>query len=295
MAIENLSKSEDFVKVLSVDFVENIAPDYAAPLEMLLGDTDVRTIKDGSNIKIYEIEGKLNETPYVEGEDVPFSKYSQKLVHTIEASVTPYAKAVTEKAVRDHGAGAVTDSDKEFIGDVYEKLRGDLIGEIKKGTGTATAGKDIKAAIAHAVGKLKAEASAKSYNNNMKIVIYCNTEDVYDYLAEADNLPVVIGPTEFGFDYCENFLGYGALIADGKIDRGAVYATFYSNLTAYGIDLETVNSLGADYMIDSTGFIGVIHLFNVQKRQYETHLDVSFMLFPRYQNLIVKAEITPTV
>lgn len=288
-APENTITTEQMARALSIDFVSKFNETIEPLLELLSIEAPVM-VPEGSNIKVYKISGTLNQKQVGEGEELPRSQYKEELVKTIEIEVEDYRKSVTAQAIRKSGfTAAVQNTDRKFFGDIYGTLRKKLIDGITKtkSTGTAADGKNIKAAIAHAIGQLKKAANAANYTEGLTTVTFVNPVDIYNYLGDA----VEFETTRYGWDIVKNYLGLGLVIADANIEEGDVWSTFLENLNAYACSVDGLNMAGADFYTDETGLVAVAHQYDYATRTADTFVTTSLTLYPEYANMIVKASI----
>lgn len=280
--------TEQVLKSIEVDFNEKLV-ESLAPVLQVLAITNLEVIKAGTVIKQYKITGTLESGEVTEGADVPESQYKQEVTKTIEAKLKKYRKVTTEEAILKSGLDtAVAKTDEQFHMDIANVIRNDFKTFIEAGTGSATAGKTLKAALANVAGKLESESLSKGYTG-VTPVFLVNPTDVYDYLGEANVYNV---ETAFGMKYIENFLGLGTVIF-ADVEAGTVYGTYAENINGYAVDLAELNSAGFDYMIDETGIIGISHDENTKNGTVSTDVRTGIQFVPEYVNLIYKAEITP--
>lgn len=288
-APDKLITTEQMEKALSIDFASKFT-ETIEPLLALLDIEEPTEVPFGSNIKVYEISGSLTPDTVDEGEELPYSQYEMKAVKTIEATVDNYRKGSSAEAIRKSGfEAAVQKTDRKFFGDIYGSLRKRLIDGIMEGTGTTDAGKNVKAAIAHAIGQLKVDANKANYSEALRTVTFVNPVDIYNYLGDS----VEFETTRYGWDIVKNYLGLGLVIADANIPAGEVWSTFIENVNAYTCGVGDINAAGANFYVDATGLIAVAHTYDYARRIADTFVMSSLTLYPEFVNMIVKAEIDP--
>lgn len=290
-AEQNVITTTQILRAASINMINDFETSLE-PLMKLLRIVEPKTIANGSYITLYSIDGTLeNGSNIAEGDTIPLSQYKETEVKKIYPVYEKYRKATSDEAIVKSGVeAAVLDTDSKMYGQIYNGIRKSIIDGVKTGTGTGKNGANVKAALANATGKLIAESNAKSYSEGLTLVGFANPLAVYEYLG---TVPETLS-SEFGFNYVENFLGLPLVILDGTLDEDEVYVTWAENLDAYAVDVSGIGNF-ADFVMDSTGLIAVAHTYDYDRAAVVTSVRSGLKFYPHFANMIVKAEIAPTV
>lgn len=291
MANENATTAKDMAKVIAIDYVSQFA-EGIEPLLEVLGISEPELIPAGSKIDLYRVSGTLENTTVGELEDVPLSKYKEEIVKSIEAKLKKARRLTSEEAILKSGLDrAVSKTDAKLLKDMQLGIRDDFYTFIATGTGTATDGATIQAAMANVAGKLASVADERGYVDPTP-VFFVNPEDVYEYLGDHATYNV---ESAFGFNYVKNFLGIGTAILSSRVEKGDVLGTHSENIRCFCVDLGALNDAGFDYVTDETGLIGIGHDVTYTNGSVESNFRTGVQFVPEYVDAIYKAEITPTV
>lgn len=187
------------------------------------------------------VTGEFEATPYSEAnvEEVPFGS----------VELARYKKGVSIQAIADHGvADAVRLTDEVFRNKLLKKATNDLYTSLKTGALTYVAS-SFQMALSMAKGLVINAFDAMDLDIT-EVVGFANVLDVYEYIGAAN----ITTQTAFGFEYVENFMGYGRLflMSAPTIARGQVIATPVENLINYYVNPANSEFAEADlaYTVD---------------------------------------------
>lgn len=246
---ENTVKDADLAKVRDVDFTERFVAGIDTLMKML-GVTRKIEKKAGEVLKVYRVDGTLQDGNVAEGEIVPLSKYNTTYEAVGEAVLKKWRKETTAEAISNKGYGqAVNDTNNKMLKDIQKGIRSNFVSFLGTGTGTAS-GANLQAAMAQVWGQMQVLYE----DTSVETVYFMNPLDVADYLGQAQ----ISTQTAFGMTYIENFLGMGTAILASDIPKGKIYATAAENIVLYYINV-TGSDLGQAFGLtsDSTGLIGI--------------------------------------
>lgn len=285
MADANLSTAS---VVLDIEFANRFEQGVTA-LMTVFGIETPQTLRAGTQIQMYTVEGALSETEVVPGDEIPLSKYEhKKLGDPYVVELKSYRKATTKQDILKYGFDAAIDkTDNKMIKDIQGGLRKQFFTFLGAGTGAAT-GTTFQAALANAWGTLLNTLNEKDEDGTP--IFFVNPLDVAEYLGAATVNNV---ETAFGFNYLKSFLGIGDCILDANVPKGTAFATPKENINVYTVDFDALGEAGFDYAFDDSGFIGVHHEPKYSNGTAETYADTGVLLFPEVANYIVKATIAP--
>lgn len=246
---DNTVKDADLSKVRDVDFTERFVAGIDTLMKML-GVTRKIEKKAGEVLKVYRVDGTLQDGNVAEGEIVPLSKYNTTYEAVGEAVLKKWRKETTAEAISNKGYGqAVNDTNNKMLKDIQKGIRSNFVSFLGTGTGTAS-GANLQAAMAQVWGQMQVLYE----DTAVETVYFVNPLDVADYLGQAQ----ISTQTAFGMTYIENFLGMGTAILASDIPKGKIYATAAENIVLYYINV-TGSDLGQAFGLtsDSTGLIGI--------------------------------------
>ena len=86
----------------NVDLVDTFTKSIAK-LAKMLSACDPLKANVGETLHQKKITGKLSETEYVEGQEIPESKYTWADVTTYEVAIKPYRKKTTLQEIKKRG------------------------------------------------------------------------------------------------------------------------------------------------------------------------------------------------
>lgn len=246
---ENTTKAADLAKVRDVDFAERFSAGIDTLMKML-GVTRKIEKKAGEVLKVYKVDGTLQDGTVAEGEIIPLSKFNTTYEPIGEATLKKWRKETTAEAISEKGYGqAVNDTNAKMLRLIQNGIRNSFVTFLGTGTGKAT-GANLQGAIAQSWGQMQVLFE----DTAVEVVHFINPLDIADYLATAQ----VSTQTAFGFTYIENFLGMGNVILASDVPKGKVYTTAAENIVCYfinvsGSDLAQAFNLTAD----ATGLVGI--------------------------------------
>lgn len=249
MAETNLTKSADLARVREVELTQIFSYSIKKLVEAL-GITRKIPKQAGTKLKIYKVNGKLQDGTVAEGETIPLSKYQTTWEDGPEVTLNKWRKATTAEAIIEKGFDqACDDTDAEMIKDIQKGIRKDFFEFLATGTGKAS-GKTLQAVLARAWGQLAVLFDDESID----AAYFVNPLDVADYLAEKE----VTMQTAFGMTYIKGFLGIYDLFLNASVPQGKVFATAKNNIILYYISSgESDLAKAFDFTADELGYIGI--------------------------------------
>ena len=246
---ENTTKAEDLAKVRDVDFAERFSVGITTLLKML-GVTRKIEKKAGEILKVYKVDGTLQDGTVAEGELIPLSHFNTTYEPIGEAKLKKWRKETTAEAVSEKGYGqAVNDTNNKMLRLIQNGIRNQFVTFLGTGTGKAE-GVGLQATLAQNWGQMQVLFE----DTAIEAVHFINPLDIADYLATAQ----ISTQTAFGFTYIENFLGMGTVILASDVPKGKVYSTASENIVCYYINV-TGSDMGQAFKLtaDATGIIGI--------------------------------------
>ena len=246
---ENTTSSADLAKVRDVDFAERFSAGIDTLMKML-GVTRKIEKKAGEVLKVYKVDGTLQDGTVAEGAVIPLSKFNTTYEPIGEATLNKWRKETTAEAISEKGYGqAVNDTNAKMLRLIQNGIRSKFITFLGTGTGAAS-GANLQAAIAQSWGKMQVLFE----DTAVEVVHFINPLDIADYLATAQ----VTTQTAFGFTYIENFLGMGNVILASDVPKGKVYTTAAENIVCYYINVSGSDMAQAfNLTSDATGLVGI--------------------------------------
>lgn len=246
---ENTVMAADLARVRDTDFALRFEADLTTMMKML-GITRKIEKKAGEVLKVYKVNGTLQNGVVAEGEIIPLSQYNTTYEPIGEAVLKKWRKVTTAEAISEKGYGqAVNDTNGKMLKDIQKGIRGDFMTFMATGTGVAT-GAGLQAVVAQAWGKLQVLFEDTAIQG----VYFINPMDAADYLAGAP----ITTQTAFGMTYIENFLGMGTVIMAADVPKGKIYATAAENIVCYYIPVTSSDMAQAfDLVGDATGLVGI--------------------------------------
>ncbi len=245
----NTVTSADLAKVRDVDFTERFVADLGTLMKML-GVTRKIAKKAGEVLKVYKVNGTLENGVVAEGEIIPLSKYQTSYEPIGEAILKKWRKQTTAEAISEKGFGqAVNDTNNKMLKDIQKGIRSDFVTFLAKGTGAAS-GAGLQGALAQTWGQMQVLYEDMS----VECVHFINPLDVADYLGTAQ----ITMQTAFGMSYIENFLGMGTAILASDVPKGKIYTTAAENIVLYYIPVTSDDMAQAfELTADATGLVGI--------------------------------------
>lgn len=245
----NVVTSADLAKVRDVDFTERFVADLGTLMKML-GVTRKIAKKAGEVLKVYKVNGTLENGVVAEGEIIPLSKYNTSYEPIGEAILKKWRKQTTAEAISEKGfSQAVNDTNNKMLKDIQKGIRSDFVTFLAKGTGAAS-GAGLQGALAQTWGQMQVLYEDMS----VECVHFINPLDVADYLGTAQ----ITMQTAFGMSYIENFLGMGTAILASDVPKGKIYTTAAENIVLYYIPVTSDDMAQAfELTADATGLVGI--------------------------------------
>ena len=246
---ENTTKAADLAKVRDVDFTERFSAGIQTLMKML-GVTRKIEKKAGEILKVYKVDGTLQDGTVAEGELIPLSKFNTTYEPIGEAKLSKWRKETTAEAISEKGYGqAVNDTNGKMLRLIQNSIRSKFVTFLGTGTGKAS-GVGLQGAIAQTWGQMQVLFE----DTAVEVVHFINPLDIADYLAVAK----IDTQTAFGFTYIENFLGMGTVILASDVPKGKVYTTAAENIVCYYINVSGSDLAQAfNFTSDATGLVGI--------------------------------------
>lgn len=246
---ENTTKAADLAKVRDVDFTERFSAGIETLMKML-GVTRKIEKKAGEVLKVYKVDGTLQDGTVAEGEIIPLSKFNTTYESIGEATLKKWRKETTAESISEKGYGqAVNDTNAKMLRLIQNGIRSKFISFLATGTGKAE-GIGLQATLAKTWGQMQVLFE----DTAIEVVHFINPLDIADYLATAQ----ISTQTAFGFTYIENFLGLGNVILAADVPKGKVYTTAAENIVCYYINVAGSDMAQAFALTsDATGLVGI--------------------------------------
>lgn len=282
-AESNTMITTDLEPAISVDFTSRIGNNIKE-LQEVLGVSELISMSAGTDIKIYKMTRTNTPAQVGEGEDIPLTKITRKLVNTISLDLDKYRKNTTAEAIQKVGREiAVNQTDEKLILEIQKDIKKSFYTVLKSGTGTAT-GTNLQTALANLWAKLQV------YYEDMDIepIYFINPTDVADYLGTSQ----ITMQNAFGFTYIENFLGLGTAMITPQAEAGKPIATAKQNLN--GAYVPVSGDLGQTFNLtsDETGLVGMTHQSISKNATIDTLLLSCVKFYPEFADGVFKATIS---
>lgn len=263
--------SADIEPAKSIDHVNRFGMGIQGLLKVL-GITNMQSMRDGDTIKIYKYTTSGGGDQSAEGEEIPLTKVERKLAKTLTIETKFDRKLTTVQAMNKNRAIALEGTDKALVNKAEKRIRDTFYTVLATGTGTATAGATLQAALANAWAAL----STYFKDEVATPIAFVNTEDAATYLGAA----AISTQTQLGFSYISGFMGLPVIVITPDVTKGTVIMTAQENLNgAYiGQDSETADAMGLTY--DDTGLVGMVHAINTARGGIETLLVTGIVFYP---------------
>lgn len=282
-AESNTMITTDLEPAISVDFTSRIGNNIKE-LQEVLGVSELISMSAGTDIKIYKMTRTNTPAQVGEGEDIPLTKITRKLVNTISLDLDKYRKNTTAEAIQKVGREiAVNQTDEKLILEIQKDIKKSFYTVLKSGTGTA-AGTNLQTALANLWAKLQV------YYEDMDIepIYFINPIDVANHLGTSQ----IIMQNAFGFTYIENFLGLGTAMITPQAEAGKPIATAKQNLN--GAYVPVSGDLGQTFNLtsDETGLVGMTHQSVSKNATVDTLLFSCVKFYPEFADGVFKATIS---
>ena len=278
----NTITTENFgdLQAKAIDLADRFDQNWEALREIMGVMRPIRKTP-GTRLVSYKATVTLNETPHVEGDEVPLSSVTMEEVAHKDLTLTPDRTRVTAEMVAKYGAKlAVQRTDDAFLNELQGKVLDEFYAFAL--TGTLKDNFDnFQMAVAMAVAKVK-DKFKKMRLNYSNIVVFANTLDVGRYQGAAQ----ITMQNKAGIEYVKDFAGVSTMIVSSEIPEGTVVAIPVDNIILYYIDPSDgdFQELGLHY---ETGF-GETNLLGVAKTGVygrvsgETHVLYGLTLWAEY-------------
>lgn len=283
--LPNTTKSENFnIDPKMIDYVERFNSSWQSWTEILGIMRPIKKIP-GTRLRSYKVNVDLNDTEYVEGDEVALSKVNVEEVKQKDLELVPDRIRVTAKAVKDYGAEiAIRKARNAFL----NATRGKILDEFYAFalTGTLTGTEDtFQMAVSMAVAKVK-DKFKKMRLDYGNVLVFANTLDVGRYLGGA----AISTQTSEGTEYLKNFLGANTMVVTSEIPEGTVVAIPAENINLYYIDPADgdFQELGLNYYTSNseTSLIGVAQEGVYSHVSGDTHVLYGMTLWAEYLDAI---------
>lgn len=282
--INNTVVTTDVAPAISVDLINNLTKNIAS-LQELLGVTDMEPIAEGNTIKIYSEAVGTIPAQVPEGDEIPLTNVDLVEGTPIVMTLNKYRKLVTAEAIQKVGReNAIYRTDRALIGAIRGDIKSGFFTALT-GTGTATAGATLQAALANLWAAM--QTYFKDYGD-VNPVYFVNPTDAASYLGTAQ----ITVQERFGFRYVEDFLGLGTVIFAPEIAAGAPKATVKENLRGYYVPAN--GSLGQEFELstDESGLVGVTHDRVLERASIQSLFMTGVKFFPEVAGGVFTGSIT---
>lgn len=269
----------------NVDLVNTFTKSIAKLAKMLSACDPIKA-NVGETLHQKKITGKLSEAAYVEGQEIPESKYTWADVTTYEVAIKPYRKKTTLQEIKKRGYEAAVDAtDSAMISDIQRGIKKDFVNVLGGEGVTAVTGKSLVATAANAWAVLDNLVEEYSFGD-VDVIYFVNPVDFAKQIADSEVF------SAFGISYIENWAGLGTLISTGSVAAGTIYATVKGNIKVYVSPTDGDELF--DCYTDETGYIAVSHSAELKSLTYDTVAYVGLVFFAEYIDFIVKGTIAAT-
>ena len=269
----------------NVDLVDTFTKSIAKLAKMLSACDPIKA-NVGETLHQKKITGKLSETAYVEGKEIPESKYTWADVATYEVAIKPYRKATTLQEIKKRGYEAAVDAtDSAMISDIQRGIKKDFVNVLGGEGVTAVTGKSLVATAANAWAVLDNLVEEYSFGD-VDVIYFVNPVDFAKQIGESEVF------SAFGIPYIENWAGLGTLVSTGSVAAGTVYATVKDNVKVYVAPTDGDELFGC--YTDESGYIAVSHSAELKSLTYDTVAYVGLVFFAEYIDFVVKGTIAAT-
>lgn len=268
----------------AIDLADRFDANWEA-LREILGIMRPIKKEPGTRLVSYKATVTMNETPHVEGDEVPLSNVELEEVAHKDLALKPDRKRVTAEAVAKYGAKlAVQRTDDAFL----NEIQGGILDEFYAFALTGTLKDNFETfqmAVAMAVAKVK-DKFKKMRLNYGQVVVFVNTLDVGRYQGAAG----ITTQTSAGIEYIKDFTGVDTMIVSSEIPEGTVVAIPVDNIILYYIDPSDgdFKELGLNYQtgFGETNLIGVAKTAEYGRVSGETHVLHGLTLWAEYLDAI---------
>ena len=282
---ENTITTQNFdLQAKAVDLADRFDANWEA-LQEILGIMRPIRKTPGTRLVSYKATVTMNETPHVEGDEVPLSNVRLEEVAHKDLTLKPDRKRVTAESVTKYGAKvAVQRTDDAFL----NEIQGGILDEFYAFALTGTLKDNFETfqmAVAMAVAKVK-DKFKKMRLNYGQVVVFVNTLDVGRYQGAAN----ITMQTKAGVEYVKDFAGVDTMIISSEIPEGTVVAIPVDNIILYYIDPSDgdFQELGLNYQtgFGETNLIGVAKTGEYGRVSGETHVLHGLTLWAEYLDAV---------
>ena len=282
---ENTITTQNFdLQAKAVDLADRFDANWEA-LQEILGIMRPIRKTPGTRLVSYKATVTMNETPHVEGDEVPLSNVRLEEVAHKDLTLKPDRKRVTAESVTKYGAKvAVQRTDDAFL----NEIQGGILDEFYAIALTGTLKDNFETfqmAVAMAVAKVK-DKFKKMRLNYGQVVVFVNTLDVGRYQGAAN----ITMQTKAGVEYVKDFAGVDTMIISSEIPEGTVVAIPVDNIILYYIDPSDgdFQELGLNYQtgFGETNLIGVAKTGEYGRVSGETHVLHGLTLWAEYLDAV---------
>lgn len=268
----------------SVDLADRFDANWDALREIMGIMRPIRKTP-GTRLVSYKATVTMNQTPHVEGDEVPLSSVSLEEVAHKDLTLKPDRKRVTAESVAKYGAKlAVQKTDDAFL----NEIQGGILDEFYAFALTGTLKDNFETfqmAVAMAAAKVKHKFKQMRLNYS-NIVVFVNTLDVGRYQGTGQ----ITVQNKAGIEYVKDFTGVSTMIVSSEIPEGTVVAIPADNIILYYIDPSDgdFRELGLEYMtgLGETNLIGVAKTAEYGRVSGETHVLHGLTLWAEYLDAI---------
>ena len=295
----NATLAADLATALDQEFIATFRGEYDRLAE-ILGIFAPETVAAGTALYQLKITGTLNDatdsngssgTAYKEGDLVNLSKFTAEKVPVGDVKLMPYRRMTTAAAIAKSGVEvAIMKTDAKMVSAIRNAVVKQFFTFLKAGTGSATEGKSLQAAIANVDAKL-GDTMETNGDEGGRIVHFVNRQDAAAYLGTAP----VTTQTMFGMTYLESFLGMTDVFLTNQVEAGTVWATPAENIHAFAPDFGALASAGLPYQAAAGNVIGVAHTPAYDHVSVDTNVLTGLTLFPEVKDYMVKGTFSPIV
>lgn len=282
--LPNTTLTTDFVKIVTIDFVETFGQQITTLLEAM-GVTRRMPMPVGSEIQRYVKTENIVSGAVPEGDVIPLSKISYTEGDKITLELDKHRKLVTGEAIQQTGLEqTVARTDRDLVKALQKTIRNNFFTFLGTGTTTGDA-TNLQEALATAWGQLEVIFE----DDAVDIVAFINPMTAASYLGSAE----ISTQTAFGMAYLESFLGVRTFFSS-QIPQNVVRATAVDNIVAAYVDVTNGDLQRAfNLTSDDSGFIGVARDADLERLSIETVTVSGLTLFAEKLDGIANITITP--
>ena len=287
MSETNLNTMTDFGEIAAIDFVEKFSKNVTDLLDFLNVSRREQLSRD-QTFRTYKWETKIDDSTVGEGEEIPLSKVTRKVIKEHQLEWFKKRRSVSAEAIARHGRDiAVTRADGELMRKLQFGFETKFLGYLKAAP-TKIEGEGLQKALTAAWAKLT------SFNafRGAEFIYFVSPQDVADFLG---NTPVSAESSNvFGMTLLKNFIGIGggAVVMLNSVPKGKVYATAIDNLVFDYLNVRS-SDIGNQFaqFTDSLGLIGASRDVVQNRLTLDTVFFGANVLFAEVPEGVVEATI----